>query len=219
MSNKICEVEECEKIVFSRGWCNKHYARWYRSNTTNICKIEGCEGTVVGYGWCQMHYVRWKIHGDPNYKKTLRDRFELGFTKRIDGCWIWNKSTKEGRYGQISVGRKMERVHRVSWNLYFGEIPSGMYVLHKCDNPLCVNPAHLFIGTQKDNMDDMIEKGREPNLRGERNGRSKLVENDVRGIRKLLLIGERQKDIAIKFGVSLNIVSYIATGKTWGHVK
>ena len=81
---------------------------------------------------------------------------------KTDSCWIFNGATNGRRYGIIfnKDTKKPVRVHRISWEIHFGSIPIGMYVCHKCDNPLCVNPKHLFLGTQLDNMRDMIAKGR-----------------------------------------------------------
>jgi len=85
------------------------------------------------------------------------------FWKKVikkDGCWEWAACTNESGYGIFHTGKKTDRAHRVSWILTNGEIPSGLFVCHKCDNPPCTNPDHLFLGTNKDNVDDMIAKGR-----------------------------------------------------------
>lgn len=99
-------------------------------------------------------------------KKTLEQRFWAKVDK-TDDCWLWSGS-KSGLYGhgEIGRGRRTEgkvKTHRLSWELHNGSIPKGMHVLHKCDNGLCVNPDHLFLGTQKDNMVDMAKKGRNRN--------------------------------------------------------
>lgn len=185
-----------------------------------ICEIEGCLNTSICRNWCRLHYVRWQRHGDANYKKsTLRERFDNGYTKKSNGCWDWNGSKDNYGYGFFSVGKKMRRVHRVSWNLYNGEILNGLYVLHKCDNPSCVNPDHLFLGTQQDNMRDRAVKGRNPDTRGCKNGRAKLKEDDIIEIRKLLLNGETRTSIAVKFNVSTAAIRHIDIGKTWSNIK
>jgi len=76
-----------------------------------------------------------------------------------DGCWLWTGSTGRGGYGQLSYAGKYQRAHRVAWILTFGEIPPGMFVLHRCDVPPCCRPDHLFLGTQRDNIHDMLQKG------------------------------------------------------------
>lgn len=94
---------------------------------------------------------------------SLLDRFEAKYIPEPNsGCWIWTGAPQRtrGRYGSFNYFGKPTPAHRVSWLLYRGEIPLGLYVLHRCDNGFCVNPDHLFLGTQQDNMDDMTKKGR-----------------------------------------------------------
>lgn len=102
----------------------------------------------------------------------------------------------------------------MSYKFFVGPIPDGMEVLHKCDNPQCVNPDHLFLGSQKDNMDDMNRKGR--GAKGDKNGRRKLNSNEVAEIRSLYAAGKLyQYQIAEKFGVKQSVVSEIVNGKIW----
>ena len=94
----------------------------------------------------------------------LQERFDRNYIPEpMSGCWIWTASLKKRNYGSFSSGKKNLIAHRASWLLHYGEIPEGLRVLHRCDNPPCVNPQHLFIGTNKDNTDDAVAKGR---LRG-----------------------------------------------------
>ena len=104
-------------------------------------------------------------------KNPLRERFMKKWTLEPDsGCWLWTGSRRRHGYGRMySLDRKGLSAHRVSWELFRGPIPDGLDVLHKCDNPPCVNPDHLFVGTMQDNMDDMVRKGRQ--ARGSRLGR------------------------------------------------
>lgn len=82
---------------------------------------------------------------------------------KTNNCWLW-KSTSKKRYGEFKLNYKMEKAHRVSWAIKYKNIPNNLFVLHKCDIPKCVNPSHLFLGTQQDNIKDMIKKGRQPSF-------------------------------------------------------
>ena len=107
--------------------------------------------------------------------------------------------------------------HRISYEVHIGPIPTGQHVLHKCDNPSCVNPYHLFLGSQRDNMADASTKGRM--RRGESSHFSKLIESEVRTIRKMVSQGTRFQIIADMFGVSKPTVCLIGQRKVWAHVK
>lgn len=156
---------------------------------------------------------------------------------RVDeatGCWIWlgTRSTCRMGYGQMSINDKARRVHRVVYELKAGAIPKGKFVCHDCDTPLCCNPEHLFLGTHRDNMADMTQKGRqatglrngrftkpEQTARGARNGRSKLTEQSVREIRRRYAAGSvRQKDLAAEFGVGVSTIGDIVKRKKWAAV-
>lgn len=138
-------------------------------------------------------------------------------TGGLDQCWIWQGS-KRGQYGGLMFRGKRDGAHRVSYLINCGEIPEGIDVLHRCDNPLCVNPAHLFLGTHADNMHDMKMKGRAKAPRGERANAGKLTAAEVLQIRELLKIGLTHREIAACFGVSQVAVTNIHTGATWKHL-
>ena len=168
---------------------------------------------------------------------TDKERF-WGKVVKSDGCWLWTGNKFQG-YGQIRFAGKTRRAHRVAWELTRGSIPAGLYVCHHCDNPSCVNPGHLFLGTQTDNMRDCLAKGRfraagprgaangsatHPEMRptGERNGRAVLTVKDVMEIRRRLAFrgpgAETVTDVAIEFGLTKSAVSKIITGRTWKSV-
>ena len=138
--------------------------------------------------------------------------------KKENGCWEYTKITKQ-RYGYICFKGKHDSAHRFSYIVHHGAIPYNMIICHKCDNPPCVNPDHLFLGTHKENMQDMINKKRQNIVRGERQGKSILNENKVIEIRKLLSAGETCTVIAKKFNVGRGAIRGIETNATWKHVK
>lgn len=154
-------------------------------------------------------------------KRPIADRLwekVSGLGGGPDGCWEWQGHRQSRGYGIIGVNRKQVLTHRLSWELANGPIPDGKNVCHKCDNPPCVNPRHLFIGTQADNMADKSKKGRAGALAGEKHPRSKLTEMDVKCIRYLLSIGYTQQEIADKFNISQSNVNSINLRQLWKHV-
>jgi HNH endonuclease len=140
------------------------------------------------------------------------------------GCWEWQAGKDWDGYGTIKVKsetlKRSVGAHRVSYVLHFGEIPPGMIVRHTCDNPSCVNPGHLLLGTTADNMADKVRRGRLPDQRGEKNPHNKLKEETVRQIFALASgpSPPRQRDIAAQFGVCQMTVSLIKQRKIWAHV-
>lgn len=150
------------------------------------------------------------------------------FEDRIDKtghCWEWIGPKDRDGYGQLTLGKRgtQVRAHRYSWELSNGPIPEGMFVLHRCDNPSCVNPRHLFLGTQTDNMRDMVAKGRGPDVSGESNPRAKLSREDVRQIiRHARHVphhkGLTHQELAKRFGVSKSLISQIAQKRIWREI-
>jgi DNA-binding CsgD family transcriptional regulator len=150
----------------------------------------------------------------------LRSRFNAKWSRNRDsGCWEWTASLAGVGYGQLKLPltRKQIYAHRLSYLMHLGEIPEGQYVLHRCDNPKCVNPEHLWLGTQKDNLQDMKRKDR--HLRGERNSSAVLTPSEVRSIRLLCSAGDlSQQRIAKMFGIQQMQVSRIHRRERWAHI-
>lgn len=147
--------------------------------------------------------------------RPIEDRFWEKVDKKSDNeCWAWLASISRDGYGCFGS----DLAHRVSWKINRGEIPPNMYVCHKCDNPQCVNPSHLFLGTQFDNMQDMVRKGRISNKAGEANPKSKLTEADVWDIHHLKEMGVSIKSLAREFEVSTTCISYVLSGKSWNYI-
>ena len=134
----------------------------------------------------------------------------------ITGCWIWQASLTRG-YGQAKLNGKQFKSHRLSYTFFKSPIPKGKLVCHTCDNKLCCNPDHLWLGTTDDNMHDMVEKDRQP--RGERNRHSKLIESEVIKIRQLYKEGKGKHLLAEIYDISVSSIEYIVRFKTWKHVK
>jgi transposase len=132
------------------------------------------------------------------------------------GCIEWTACKTKAGYGQLSVDRKMMFTHRLSYEANIGPIPEGLHVLHSCDNPCCINPDHLRVGTPADNAQDKIDRGRI--LLGEKHGGAKITENDVIEILRLNEFGVSKKDLARAFGVSASSISLIVKGINWKHI-
>jgi len=147
------------------------------------------------------------------------DRFwEKVECKKKDDCWEWQANQASG-YGKFFDKGHGYLAHRYSWIIHFGKIPNGMYVLHKCDNKLCVNPNHLFLGTSQDNTQDMIRKNRHNYLKGSELPQAKLNEKDVMKIRQLYNSGiYNQPQLAEKYNVDQSMISYIVNRKYWKHI-
>lgn len=133
------------------------------------------------------------------------------------GCWIWLGGTNEHGYGIIGLGHRedgVSKAHRVSYELYKGPIPEGGNILHSCDLPACVNPAHLRVGTLSDNSKDCVSRGRNfvPDNRGERATWAKLTADKARHIKERVL---SRKEYAELYGVSKSAISRIWEGKNW----
>lgn len=184
------------------------------------CSVEDCERKAITKSFCDMHYRRFRKNGDPLnpgskivYRgKTEKEKFDLQYEIKENGCWIWIGATRENAKGILYGRLGNEGAHRVSFRLHNGPIPDGLYACHKCDIPLCVNPNHLFLGTHEDNMKDMVEKERSYKGKGENKGVSKLSNAQAEQIRNSSL---SQNKLAAIFGVSQTTVGRIKRGVTY----
>ena len=145
----------------------------------------------------------------------LIKRFWAKVSKDVeDQCWEWTAAKQTKGYGCVSVQGKIKLAHRVAYEISVGEIPDGKFVLHKCDNRCCVNPNHLFLGNHKDNMNDMVEKGRQAKY--ERNAKSKLTYEDVKAIKDLYAESRYSyRQLAQQFGVSIGYIGCIVREEYW----
>lgn len=155
------------------------------------------------------------------------EKFSARFWAKIDKgggpdtCWEWtgNRAKRRGGYGNVALGHsKKIRANRVAWLLSHGTLSDDESVLHKCDNPPCCNPAHLFLGTHQDNYDDMVAKGRANTARGEAAGRAKLTESQVRDIRRKYASGATLIGLGAEYGLTSGTVHSIIDRRSWKHV-
>lgn len=148
--------------------------------------------------------------------KSLQDRFSEKWTPEpFSGCWLWTAGVGASGYGVLHHhGHHVSiSAHRAAWEIHKGPIPTHLFVLHRCDTRICVNPNHLFLGIQRDNMRDMTAKGR--TCMGENNHMSKLTKQDVKEIRASKQFG---KQLSQRFGVTPQTIWYAKRHKTWRHV-
>lgn len=220
-----CSIEGCDRPVSARGWCQKHYNIWYRAQyDLKRCSMSGCERPHLARGLCKLHYYRKRRTGttEPTRLFDVEERFWANVQKGGPGeCWLWTGLLTDKGYGRVFSNGRYLGAHRFSYRLHEGPVPKGLFVCHRCDNPRCVNPDHLWLGTNADNMADMAEKGRanhEPRMLGESHTRAKLTEKKVREIRRLRREGLTLEAIAKQYGVCFQTVSLVVNRKSWAHV-
>lgn len=182
--------------------CDKEFSFNTRSNRSNR---RFCGRTCVG--------ISRRVTDPLHVVKTFHDK-----VTKTDGCWTWNSTKDQDGYGILGFNKKTLKAHRVSWQMHKGKIPNGLSVLHICDNPECTNPEHLFLGTARDNLLDMIKKGRRVAARGEKASGSKLKNNEVYEIRALLKEGYSFGQLSKKFNIDRGVIRDIKHRKTWSHL-
>lgn len=201
--------------------------------TAKECSVQTCGRRAYGRGLCNMHYQRWRRHDDPLSSKRVRYMACASLAEKLaaysdrsggtESCWPWLAATQRHGYGKVSDPERKRDVaaHRASWELVNGPIPDGMEICHSCDNPPCINPAHLFLCSHSENMADMRSKGRSgrTSLPGSQNPIAKLNECEVADILSALAAGERGSSIARRYRVSHTSICDIASGRSWKHVS
>jgi hypothetical protein len=163
---------------------------------------------------------------EPKLTDSTKKRFwsKVAITANENKCWNWIAGTCPKGYGKIYIviEKGIERTYkasRISYLINFGVYPGELLVCHTCDNPLCVNPKHLFLGTEKDNAQDRKKKNRQHDQNGEKNGSAILTEDKVKEIRRLYSIGVYQRKIGKLFGIGQYHVSRIVTNKIWNNIN
>jgi hypothetical protein len=182
------------------------------------CSINGCFLIHYGKSLCRKHYERFKRYGDP--EAYFPNRKKLDFTVNENGCFECNTLTINSHgYPMFMKDNRRYVASRIVYEEMFGEIPKSHVIRHTCDNPKCINPEHLITGTQKQNMADKIERGRNNPPVGERSSRAKLNEKQVREIRSFWESGMDRHEIGKRYGIMGNTVWLIGTKKRWKHLK
>ena len=193
---------------------------------TKRCSIDGCSRRVLGRGWCAAHYSRWRRYGDPTAGRDNRRPGSRWTLEELlaqtrpgdDGCMEWTGGRAKAGYGCTSHGGENWTTHRLAFALANGDLLPGLCVMHRCDNPACINPDHLFAGTKGDNVADMVAKGRKVTARGEAAGRARLTEADVLDIRRRHAAGESLRELGSCYGVSHVAILNVVKRRTWSHV-
>lgn len=201
------------------------------------CSVKRCTKPRRGGLWCEMHYARYRRHGDfvnRGHRKVYDDskpigehliaKFLGGIRKLESGCWVCDTAiaNQTTGYCEVVIDREpqpkvRDYVHRLSYRHFKGPIPKRRHICHSCDNPPCCNPDHLFAGTRKRNMQDMVEKGR--HYRGQNNRLPFLTETDVLAIYALFSSGTvSQYEIGRRFGINERYVWLIVHGRRWRHL-
>lgn len=154
-------------------------------------------------------------------KSDVAIRLAAGYRVTPSGCWEWQRNLTPKGYGEIHRDGRTRRAHRVAYELYVGPIPAGACVCHRCDNPSCIYPGHLFLGTHADNSADRVAKGRscapKRPATGERNGQAKLTADHVRRIRELHARGEPAVAIAVSYGITPTQVGNVVKRRSWAN--
>lgn len=165
-----------------------------------------------------MTKTTWPKGGRRPKKMTTEERFwEKVDIRGTSECWEWCASKRSGEYGQFSIAGKTYKANRIAYEFFYGSFDKSLFVLHECDNPGCVNPAHLFLGSHTDNMKDMVTKKR--SACGENHGRAVLSEKDVIDIVDLYNSGQHTHDsIAALYGVDSPAIYKILNGRTWAEI-
>lgn len=154
-----------------------------------------------------------RVHAE-QLQSTFIERFWNRVNKGSENeCWIWTGYLNSDGYGRAKRHGKADGVHRISWELSNGKVPEPLQVLHKCDNPRCVNPKHLFLGTPADNVIDCISKNRRRYANGETHHKARLSDSEILEIHRLYKSGIPTLDIAKQFGVNRNWINLVLSGK------
>lgn len=221
---RVCSIDGCEDKRDALGLCVKHYKRFKKygdplvvgtnRNPPEFCTVEGCNEKHDSKNFCTKHYNKFRKYGDPLRKAEViseKERFMKFVEKSENGCWIWKGFKNKKGYGHFRSydyknNKPIIAAHRASYKIFNGQLKEGFHVCHQCDNPSCVNPDHLFLGTNLVNVYDKLAKGRA----------GKLTWEQVAEIRRLHETGKYSYgQIAEKFNVSNKAIGHIVRYVAW----
>ena len=187
-----------------------------RGSTTRVGYCAYCGKAFRGRPWRARKTCSKRCGALAQPVRSLESRMDEYIRKEPGGCWIWTGATDAFGYGRVTLPRPRRPglAHRAAYELWRGSIPSGLWVLHRCDNPKCVNPSHLFLGTPQDNVRDMTSKSRQ--ARGAQNAAARLTSDDVSLI---LSSSEAGTVLAAMFGVCASTINRVRRGETWAHLS
>lgn len=226
---RSCSVEKCERKYNCKGYCHLHYTRWKKHGDplvnlkpkNHLCSISGCNKTHEAKGYCPMHYDRLRRLGDARFvtptEMTAKQKILSNIKKNTNCCWEWTGALEKFGYAQLSFKGRIIKAHRLSYIAFIGEIPKGLLICHKCDNPSCVNPDHLFLGSHKDNYDDMVNKNRDNFPKADFHYKSLLSRREVKEIKKFPL-ELNNVQIGKIYNVDRRVISNIRNNKTYKSV-
>lgn len=232
---RTCSIDGCARTFRARGYCETHYRRWRRTGNpggpeltsakVKQCSANACTRTHYGRGYCFAHYQRahkggsvesskvrpYPARGPSGQRLNHHGWNQVQRHESLNPCWEWGGYVMPQGYGLLYVGGRTRRVHRVAFEEWVGPIPDGMIVRHKCDNPPCINPDHLELGTHADNARDRTQRDR--SLRGESNPGCTISDADVAAIRSRFSEGNvSRSELAKDFGIHLSTVCRIING-------
>lgn len=189
--------------------------KYFEYNPSRRPKARFCSGSCLskktGHEKQERRQAKWDSDSEDETFQALINRFEK-FVVKKNGCWEWNGCINS-KYGAFRFRKKPQKAHRVSWVIHNGEIPDGLQVLHKCDNPPCTNPEHLFLGTNADNMKDMVSKKRHVS------GKRKLTKEMIIHIRNLLKMGVPSARLSRDYKVSETCIYNIRHNISWKNIE
>lgn len=181
------------------------------------CAVHGCAGSSLSKGLCNKHYLRFAKYGQVDLPTPDPRAYLSKNSAKVGECVVWKKKANKGGYGIASFGGRNRPAHVLSWVVANGtEVPDGMQINHRCHNRACIRPEHLYAGTQKENVADMLAAGRDNYARGERCGVAKLDEAKVILIRKS---GDTTAALARLLSVSESLVRAVRRRLIWRHVN